>query len=53
MQEAMMCFSRNDKPGKDEKPYFMPRWSMIKNCPDCDTKRTGLCKDPNCNKTLN
>jgi hypothetical protein len=48
MQETTMCFSRLDKPGKDEKPQFMPRWATIKNCPDCDTKRIGLCKDPLC-----
>ena len=50
MQENTMCFSKLDKPGKDEKPQFMPRWITIKTCPDCDSKRIGVRKDPNCNK---
>jgi hypothetical protein len=50
MQESTMCYSKNDKPGKYETISYMPRWATIKNCPDCDTKRTTVCKDPNCNK---
>jgi len=23
---------------------------VIKNCPDCDRKRIGACRDPACNK---
>jgi hypothetical protein len=50
MQESTMCYSKNDKPGKYETFSYMPRWSSIKSCPDCDTKRTTVCKDPNCKK---
>jgi hypothetical protein len=51
MQESTMCFGKQDKPGKYEKVSYMPTWSNIKNCPDCDKKRTTVCKDPSCNKT--
>ena len=50
MQERTVCYSGYDKPSKYEVVSYMPRWSTIKNCPDCDTKRTTACKDPNCNK---
>ena len=50
MQENTMCYSKLDKPGKDEKPQFMPKWVTIKTCPDRDTKRIGLCKDLNYNQ---
>ena len=50
MQESTMCSSKNDKPGKYETVSYMPSRATIKNCPDCDTKRTTLCKDPNCRK---
>ena len=50
MQESTICYIKNDKPGKYETYSYMPRWASIKNCPDCDTKRTTVCKDPNCNK---
>jgi len=47
MQEKTTC-SSNDKPGKYEQHYMLPKHFNIKTCPDCDTKRTTLCKDPNC-----
>jgi hypothetical protein len=49
MQENTTCFSKLDKPGKDEKPSYLPQtYHSIRTCPDCDTKRTTVCKDPNC-----
>ena len=40
MQESTLCFGKYDKPGKYEKISYMPTRATIKNCPDCDKKRT-------------
>ena len=48
MKESTLCFGKYDKPGKYEKISYMPSRATIKNCPDCDKKRTTVCKDPNC-----
>ena len=54
MQEVTMCFSRLEKPGKDEKPgYLRQTYNSIKICPDCDRKRISACKDPACNLAKN
>ena len=52
MQSTTNC-DQQDKPGKNEIVYFMRNsWaSMIKDCPDCDRKRTTVCKDPACRRT--
>ena len=44
----VQCSSRNDKPGKNEKPVFFKVWMTYKSCPDCDKKRIEMCNDPNC-----
>ena len=44
----VQCSSRNDKPGKNEKPVFFKAWMVLKDCPHCDTKRITQCNDPNC-----
>jgi hypothetical protein len=51
MQYAIKC-DQQDKPGKNEIVYFMrTSWTLaIKNCPDCDRKRTTVCKDPVCQR---
>jgi len=49
MQESTMCFGKLDKPGKDEKSsYLRQSYRSVQLCPDCDKKRTGVCKDPKC-----
>ena len=50
MQETTMCFSNQEKPGKDEKCFYMPKYINLKNCPDCDKKRSTACKDSNCGR---
>jgi hypothetical protein len=52
MQYAIKC-DQQDKPGKNEIVHFMRNnWtSAIKNCPDCDRKRTTVCRDPACQRT--
>ena len=52
MIHATKCDSW-DKPGKNEIVRFMPvnLGRVIKNCPDCDRKRIGACRDPACNLT--
>ena len=53
MQYAIKCDSW-DKPGKNEVPKSMINWTrVIKNCPDCDRKRSTLCQDPACNRAKN
>ena len=42
------CNDKNYKPGKNEIITLMPRTYSYKNCPDCDKKRSTVCKDPNC-----
>ena len=42
--------SGNDKPGKNEIPVFFRINASIKNCPDCDRKRSAACTDPQCAK---
>ena len=50
MQHAIKCDSQ-DKPGKNEVVRFMPTmWIRVKDCPDCDRKRTTVCKDPTCGR---
>jgi hypothetical protein len=49
MQESTTCYSKLEKPGKDEKSnYLQQAYRSVRICPDCDTKRTTQCKDPNC-----
>lgn len=49
MQESTMCFGKLDKPGKDEKSsYLRQSYRSVQLCPDCDKKRTSVCKDPKC-----
>ena len=51
MQEATMCFSKLEKPGKDERPIQIRNWMYKdKYCAGCDRKRTTVCKDPNCTR---
>jgi hypothetical protein len=53
MQHAIKCDSR-DKPGKNEVVRFMPtNWIRIKDCPDCDRKRSTVCRDPACSRAKN
>ena len=54
MQESTMCFSRLEKPGKDEKPsYLRQSYRSVRVCPDCDRKRISACKDPACSLAQN
>jgi hypothetical protein len=46
MQKTIMCYG--DKPSKYEKQPEIVRWSAIRNCPDCDKKRSSACKNPDC-----
>lgn len=48
--QLIQCYSKTDKPGKDERPYVMPIRFSLRTCPDCDKKRTTVCKDPNCKR---
>ena len=50
MIHATKCDSQ-DKPGKNEVVRFMPTmWIRIRDCPDCDRKRSSACQDPACNR---
>ena len=50
MQHAVKCEGW-DKPGKNEIVKFMPmNLARFRNCPDCDRKRTTVCKDPACSR---
>jgi hypothetical protein len=49
MQHATKCDSW-DKPGKNEIPKSMINWQRVRDCPDCDRKRTTVCKDPTCGR---
>ncbi len=49
MQHTIMCFGA--KPSKYEKQPAIVRWSAIRNCPDCDKKRTTICKNSHCKPT--
>lgn len=42
------CWSREEKPGKNDTVQLIKTWMIPRNCPDCDKKRTTFCKDPNC-----
>jgi hypothetical protein len=47
MQESTTCFSKLDKPGKDEQPgYLRQTYRSIRVWIDSDKKRTTVCKDP-------
>jgi hypothetical protein len=52
MQSIIKC-DQQDKPGKNEIVHFMRNsWtSVIRDCPDCDRKRTTVCRDPVCQRT--
>jgi len=50
MQERVVCYSGLDKPGKYEKNGYIPKWSSIRKWPDCDRKRTAVCKESTHNK---
>jgi len=50
MKYTALCDS-GEKPGKNEIPKSMINWvRVIKDCPDCDRKRTTACKDPACSR---
>ena len=51
MTESSIKCGSLDKPSKNE--YIRPvDWNArISACPDCDTKRVGQCKNPQCNQT--
>ena len=52
MQESTMCFSNQEKPGKDELPLQMRNWMFTdKYCAECDRKRSTVCNDPNCTRS--
>ena len=44
MQEQTMCYSGS---GKDDKKYYIPRWTTNQNYPDYDKKRIHKCKVSN------
>jgi len=52
MPYTIKC-DQQEKPGKNEIVYFMrANWpATIRDCPDCDRKRTTVCQDPVCQRT--
>jgi hypothetical protein len=53
VKEIFMTYAKClnwDKPGKNEIPKSLIDWQRVKNFPDCDRKRSTVCRPPACNQ---